>query len=42
MEIPTKKSGVIITPEDEALKKVDLGMGDSSKTALISSQLSEE
>jgi len=42
MEIPTKKSGVIKTPEEASVKTIDLGTSDPSKIAIISTQLSED
>ena len=42
MEIPTKKSGVILTVEDEPTKKIALDANDTSKMAIISTQLSEK
>ena len=42
MEILTKKSGVTLTIEDEPTKKIALDAGDASKTAVISTQLSQE
>ena len=42
MEILTKKSGVILTVEDEPTKKIALDANDASKIAIISTQLSEK
>jgi hypothetical protein len=41
-EILTKKSGVILTVEDEPTKKIALDAGGASKTAVISTQLSQK
>jgi hypothetical protein len=40
LEIPTKKPCILIPQKEADVKKIDLGTGDSEKTATISAHLS--
>jgi len=40
LEIPAKKPGILIPPKEADVKQIDLGTGDASKTAIISTHLS--
>jgi hypothetical protein len=42
MEIPTKKAGIITPPFDSDIIKIDLGIDDPTKMALISAHLPKE
>ena len=42
MEILTKKAGIIAPPSKLDTIKIDLGIGDSFKAAIISAHLSKE
>jgi hypothetical protein len=40
LEIPAKKPCILAPPKEANVKKIDLGTGDSEKTATISAHLS--
>ena len=40
LEIPAKKPSIITPPKEADVKQIDLGTGDTSKTATISAHLS--
>ena len=40
LEIPAKKLSILAPPKEADVKQIDLGTGDSSKTAIISAHLS--
>ena len=42
LEIPAKKPSIIAPPKEADVKQIDLGTGDTSKTATISAHLSEK
>jgi len=39
LEIPVKKPSILVPPKEADVKQIDLGTGDSSKTATISAHL---
>ena len=40
LEIPAKRPSILAPPKEADVKQIDLGTGDSSKTATISAHLS--
>jgi hypothetical protein len=42
LEIPAKRPSILAPPKEADIKQIDLGTGDPSKTATISTHLSEK